>query len=417
MPPRLTAADLPRLLRPGMTVYVGGTAGESSVVAEALAAEPAAAAGVRFVGVWLPGMNRFDYAGLHPGARSTAFFITRQMHRSFAAGRCDLLPIAYSAIFNYLRHTATIDLAVLQVSPADAEGRFSLGIANDFAPAILGRARRIVVHANPEMPATRGAAMLGAADLAGIIEQRAPLIDERADCDAAWTAIGGHIAGLVRDGDTLEVGIGNVQSVFGTMTGARRLRIHSGAVSTPILRLVEDGTLDDGDETVVAGIAYGNPELRAFVASDRRVRFAPVGETHDPARLRAIRRFIAINSVVEVDLLGQANAEMIDGRQVGGSGGLVDFMRGARLSAGGLAIIALPAMAADGRRSRIVDALPSGTAVSVGRADADVVVTEYGVADLRHRSVDARADALIAIAAPQVRDALAEAWRRRRVGM
>ncbi|MCU0838794.1 MAG: 4-hydroxybutyrate coenzyme A transferase [Rhodospirillales bacterium] len=414
MPSIIAPDDLPRLLRPGMRVYVGGTAGESEVFAEALAATPQAAAGVRFLGVWLPGLNRIDYAGLHPQAQATAFFITRQMHRSFVSGRIDFLPIAYSAAFACLRDDAEIDLALLQVSPPGRDGRFSLGIANDFGPAILAKARHIVAHINPRMPATRGAATLAPSDVTAIIEQPAGLITDRGTQDGCWAAIGAHVAGLIRDGDTLEVGIGNVQSVFSALAGAKRLRIHSGAISTPLLQLAASRALDTREGAVVTGIAYGSSEFLEFVGSDPRVRFASVGETHDPARLRAIPRLIAINSVIEVDLLGQANAEMVDGRQVGGVGGLVDFMRGARSSEGGLAIVALPATTADGERSRIVDSLARGTAVSVGRADMDVVVTEFGTADLRRRAADARAEALIAIAAPQHRDSLAAAWRDRR---
>jgi acyl-CoA hydrolase len=417
MPSRLVPADLPHLLHPGARVYVAGTAGESALVAGALAAAPDAALGVQFIGVWLPGINGIDYAGLHPAARATAFFIGRPLRQSFAAGRIELLPIPYSAIYAYLRDVAAIDLALLQVSPPGPDNRFSLGVANDFSPAILRKARRLIAHVNPNMPYTRGAATIGRDDVAAIVEEEAPLIGGAADFDPAWTAIGDHIAGLLDDGDTIEAGIGGVQSVFASLCGFKRLRIHSGAISTPLLRLVDAGALAEDSDAITTGIAYGSADLYDFVRWDPRVRFAAVGETHDPATLRAIARFVAINSVIEVDLLGQANAEMVDGRQVSGTGGLVDFMRGARLSRDGVAIVALPATARRGTRSRIVGQLPQGTAVSVSRADAQIVVTEYGVADLRWRSLDARAEALIAIAAPRFRDDLAAAWDRRRAAM
>jgi acyl-CoA hydrolase len=155
----------------------------------------------------------------------------------------------------------------------------------------------------------------------------------------------------------------------------------------------------------------------AFCSGSDAVRFAAVGETHAIATLARIPRFLAINSVVEVDLLGQANAEMVGARQVSGTGGIVDFMRGARLSPGGLGIVALPATSGEGGVSRIVAALAAGTAVSITRADIDIVVTEYGVADLRLKAIDARANALIGVAAPAYRDQLANAWdaRRRRM--
>jgi acyl-CoA hydrolase len=184
-----------------------------------------------------------------------------------------------------------------------------------------------------------------------------------------------------------------------------------------VLRLVEAGALADRDGAITAGVAWGSEALCRFVADNPRVRFAPVGETHAIGTLGAIERFVAINSVIEVDLLGQANAEMVRGRQVSSAGGITDFMRGARLSPGGLAIIALPSTTKGGTVSRIVAHLGEGSAVSVARADMQVVVTEHGIADLRDKPVDARAEALIAVAAPAFRDGLAAAWRERRANM
>jgi acyl-CoA hydrolase len=142
-----------------------------------------------------------------------------------------------------------------------------------------------------------------------------------------------------------------------------------------------------------------------------------VGWTHDIGTLRGIERFVAINSVIEVDLLGQANAEMIGGRQVSSAGGITDFMRGARLSPGGFAIVALPSTARGGTVSRIVPKLDDGAAVSVARGDMELVVTEHGIADLRNKTVDERAQALIAVAAPRHRDELSANWRERRSRM
>lgn len=407
----LDPSSLSRLLRPGLRVYAAGAGGESPVLTAALAATPEAAAGVRFIGVWLPGINRCDYAGLHPQARATAFFVGAEMRRSFAAGRVDLWPIPYSAIYAHLRDRAPIDLALLHVSPPDASGLVSLGTANDFTPAILGKARVKVAHINPLMPRTRGAAKLRLAEIEHVIEAPAPLLAGDAVGDEVIDAIGRRIATLLRDGDVIEVGIGRIQGVFAAFAGLRRLRIHSGAISTPLLTLAGAGAIAPDLNAITTGIAYGNADLYAFVRDDPRIRFATVGETHDPANLRQLERFIAINSVIEVDLFGQANAEIVDGRQVSGAGGIVDFMRGARLSPGGRAIVALPATARSGRVSRIVPALAAGTAVSVARGDAQIVVTEFGIADLRELSIDGRAEALIAIAAPAFRADLETAWK------
>ncbi len=416
--PRLIApADVPGLLRSGMTVYAPGLAGQSAVFVAALRAAPEAAAGVRFTGVWLPGTNRVDYAGLHPNACASVFFVTRDMRESFAAGRVDFRPLSYFETYRFLRDQTPIDLALLQTSPPDADGRLSLGVANDFTPAILGKAKVTVAHINPRMPRTRGAARVPLDGIDFIVEADAPLLSDDDAPDAAFDAIGRHVAGLIGDGDTLEVGVGRVQRVFPALAGVRDLRLHTGAITTPLLRLIEAGGVSTAEDAITCGVALGTAELYDFVADNPHVRFAPVGETHDIATLRAIPRFVAVNSVIEVDLLGQANAEMIGGRQVGAAGGLVDFMRGARASPGGLAIVALPATAKGGSVSKIVPALPPGSAVGVARGDMDLVVTEYGVADLRTKTVDQRAAALIAVAAPAFRDDLARTWAERRAWM
>lgn len=414
MTARLAISDIPSLLKPGMTVYAPGVGGESAAIVDALTAAPEACRGVHFVGVWLPGINRVDYAGLHADARATAFFVGRELHASFAAGRIDLLPLSYFEIYRYLRDTKPIDLALLHVAPPDENGILSLGIAHDFTPAILTKARLKVAHINPLMPRTRGSIGLPIDDVDFAVEGASPLLPDDPIVDPVWEAIAGNVATLVHDGDTLEVGIGRVQGVFRALSGARGLKIHSGAITSPLLALVEDEAIANESGSITAGMALGDARFYAFIAESGCVRFAPVGETHAITTLAQIPRFLAINSTVEVDLLGQANAEMVGGRQVSGAGGIVDFMRGARLSPGGLGIVALPATSGPGGVSRIVAELGAGTAVSITRADIDVVVTEYGVADLRLKSVDGRAQALIAVAAPQYRDWLAETWHARR---
>ena len=414
---RIAPADIPGLLRPGMTVFAPGVGGESAAIVEALSRTPEACRDVHFAGVWLPGINRIDYAGLHADARSTAFFVGRELHASFAAGRVALTPLSYFEIYRYLRDALPIDLAFVQVAPPDKDGRLSLGIAHDFTPAIMNKAKCTLVHINPQMPATRGTASLALEDADYIVEAESPLLADDPIVDPVWDAIARNVATLVRDGDTLELGIGRVQNVFSALTGARRLKIHSGAITAPLLALVENGAVEGGPGAITAGMALGDARFYAFCSASDAVRFAAVGETHAIATLSRIPRFLAINSVVEVDLLGQANAEMVGARQVSGTGGIVDFMRGARLSPGGLGIVALPATSGEGGVSRIVAALAAGTAVSITRADIDIVVTEYGVADLRLKAIDARANALIGVAAPAHRDQLANAWdaRRRRM--
>lgn len=410
MPKTIVAGDLPTLLAPGKTVYAPGMGGQSGLLVDGLRTRPHAATGVTFTGVWLPGINRVDYAGLDPAASAEAFFFHRDLAASFAAGRVRLRPLSYFQTYHHLRDVSRIDLALLQVSPPDAAGRVSLGIANDFTPAILGKAAVRVAHINPRMPRTRGSATVALADLDYVLDADAPLLCDHTGEDETWAAIGRHLATVVPDGAVLEVGIGQTPQVLPALVGHRRLRMHTGAIMTPVLALVCSGALAEENGAIVTGTALGIDELYDYVRDNPQVAFAPVGYTHDVSVLRRINRFTAINSVIEIDLWGEANAEMVDGRQFSSAGGIVDFMRGARLSPGGRAIVVLPATAKGGSVSRIVPRFAPGTTVSVARADMDVVITEYGVADLRNRTIDERAEALIAIAAPAFRPSLAEAW-------
>lgn len=399
-----------------MTVYVAGLGGESPVFADALSSAAEHCAGIRFIGVWLPGFNHTDYAGLNASARATAFFVGPELRRSFAAGTIDYLPLSYFNIYRCLCE-CTISLAFLHVSPPDAGNRVSLGIANDFTPAILPKAAVKVAHINEEMPRTTGADTLHLDELDYVIESPCPLPGTHDVVDPTFQAIGSHLATLVQDGDTLEIGIGRVQSVLAGLHGKRDLSFHTGAITDPLLGLEKAGAVALRENAITTGVAWGSRALYDFIAEQPRVRFAPVGWTHDVRNMATINRFVAINSVVEVDLLGQANAEMIGGRQISSAGGLTDFMRGARLSVGGFSAIALAASAKNGTVSRIVPDLHPGTAVSVARGDVDYIVTEHGIADLRYASIDARAEALIAIAAPQFQQDLLAHWRQRRERM
>ena len=216
--------------------------------------------------------------------------------------------------------------------------------------------------------------------------------------------------GLLRPGDTLQLGLGRVQAaVLAALpaSGLRNLGFHGGMISTPISSALDQGLFSRG---LTTGVALGDAGFYADLPRHARIRFQPVGVTHAQATLAAIPRLIAVNTVIEIDLSGQANAEARGGRQVSGQGGLVDFLRGARASAGGRSVLALPATAQGGRISRIVAALDAGTPVSVARADVDMVVTEHGVADLADQPLARRAERLIAIAAPAFRDALSAGW-------
>jgi acyl-CoA hydrolase len=417
MPVTLDAESFAAAFRPGMRVYAPGCGGHSLLFERWLRERPDAADGVEFCGVHIPGVNRFDFGALHPTARMRNIFLSPDWRHTWVDGRFALQPLAYSDFVRELANTR-FDLALVQVSPADERGRHSLGIAADFTPAALLGAARVFAHVNPRMPRTNGPWIEAARIDAAVVADEPLLAFPDAAPDAVLDRLADNVAGLVEDGDTLQFGLGRIQAAVLRALGRRRgLRVHSGMVSDSLLALDAAGALaprDPGAPPVTCGVALGTPALYAAVADPAFARFAPVSHTHDHGVLRAIPNFKSINAAIAVDLLGQACAETLDGAQVSGIGGLLDFARGARASAGGRSILALLSTAKRGTQSRIVPRLGADDIVGVTRLDVDTVVTEHGVAQLRALDVDARAQALIGVAEPAHREGLRTAWAQAR---
>lgn len=413
MPKLLTATRFHQLITAASRVYAPGCAGHSLLFEEWLRVAPPSCAGAEYCGVWIPGVNEFDWSQAAGSSRATTFFMSPTLHAGYRAGRVDYLPLHYHAIPAYLAAPGRFDLALVQVAPPDADGNCSLGIAADFTPAALASGARIVAHVNPRMPSTRGPAIAWR-DIDHAVEADAPLLTVAGETpDPAMQALARNVAARVKDGATLQFGLGRLQAaVLHELRGHRGLRIHSGMVSTALSGLIDSGALaspDPDHPPVVTGVALGSEALYRRLADPGLARFAPVTHTHVNATLAALPGLVSINSALSVDLLGQVNGETLGTRQISGVGGMLDFIRGARLSAGGSSILALPSTARNGTLSRIMPALEG--IVSVGRTDVDCIITEHGCADLRYLGTAARARALIDIAAPQFRDELAAQWQ------
>lgn len=395
-------------------IFIGGASGEPLGLARLFMAEPELSAGLTFLGAWIAGINITDWAGFHHEAEAETIFLPAAQRPSFDAGRTRFLPLSYSQAWQWMA-TTPLDGAIILVSPPDADGNVSLGVSPDYSPLMLQRAGvPLLGIINPQMPAPPNSPKVPLSTFTQLAEDDHHLLElPGGPLPSAFEAIAAHIAELVDEGDALQFGVGNVQNaILSALKGRRGLRIYSGMISDPILGMM------DADPTirVDTGVATGTKALYDRMAHAPNVHFHPVSKTHFATALAAVPRLRAINSVIEVDLFGQANAEFINGRQVAGQGGLNDFLRGATHSEGGIGITAFLATARGGDVSRIVPRLPPD-AVTVMRTDMDTVITEYGAARLRGKSIDARADALIAIAAPQHRAMLAEEWEamRRRI--
>lgn len=392
-------------------VYVAGCAGEPLEAARAFARDPARAAGLTFLGIWVPGVNTTDYAGLHEAAASELIFLAPEFRASFEERRAVLRPLSYMQAWDWLER-GPIDAAIVQTTAPDARGEVSLGVSADFSPAVLARQDVFTIaEINPQAPRPPSAPSYPL-DLFDLSYRAAipPLRYEPPPPAPVFAAIARNVARLIGDGDTLQTGLGNVQpALFPALRDRRRLRVHSGMAMEPVAKAIDAGIISDEDGAATIGVALGPAGFHARAAGDRRFRFQPVAQTHALPTLAAIDNFVAVNSVVEVDLFGQANAEFINGRQISGGGGLGDFLLGAAASKGGRPILALASTARDGTISRITPRLTAPCA-TLARTDVAIVVTEHGVADLRGATVDERARALIAIAHPDHRRALAAAW-------
>lgn len=327
---------------------------------------------------------------------------------SAAAGRLDILPCHYSRLPSLLK--GRVDVLLLQVATPDADGYCSLSCAAEYLADLIPTCRTIVVEINDQAPRTQDGGLLHVDRIACAVRTSRPLVESRRPAvTAAERALAGRVAALVEDEATLQFGLGAVpEAVLDALRGHRDLGVHSGLVGDGLVNLAECGALTNARKgrdagVTVTGLLTGGRRLADFAHENRAVALRATSYTHDPAVLESLHRFTAINSAIEVDLTGQINAEVAGGRYVGAVGGAVDFLRGAARAPGGLPIVALPStVVSRGQLSgRIVAAL--GGPVSTARADAAVIVTEHGVADLRGLTIGERVRAMIEIADPQFR--------------
>jgi acyl-CoA hydrolase len=390
------------LLRGARRVLLAGSASEPVGLCDTVEGDPDLWQGLILTGAFIPGVNNRDFTTLGRGTRVETIFATPGLE----GPNVDHLPLHYSTFWHRLTRPGLIDAVVMTVPPPRADGTVGYGLTCDFAPAAIATGARLIGLVNPAMPDLPGAPRLPLTRFAALAEDTSPLPQMPIPGpDATFRAIAAQVLSLLRPDDTLQLGLGRLQTAILAalaQTPIPDLACHAGMISDGVTA----ATFPRG---ITTGVALGS---HAFYRTlpDLPLTQAPVGQTHAAATLAALPAFVSVNSVIEVDLTGQANGEWLSGRQISGQGGMVDFVRGARASHGGRSILALPSTARDGS-SRIVPRLARGTPVTVTRADVDIVVTEHGAAHLREASLSERARRLAAIAAPDQRDSLMKAAR------
>ncbi len=407
--------DLSTVVRPGDGILWGQACAEPQALVEALVAQRAAFSGARlFLGV--------NYAGIvkpeHADHLRLSAYCGAGANRALAdAGVLDIHPHPYSQLGALIRAgRIPADVVMVQVSPPDEQGRYSLGLSAEYLVPALECCRAVIAEVNAQVPWVHTERLLRREDFAMVVDSdRPPAPLPYGAPGAAEMRLAQHAAAFIPDGAVLEFGLGSLpDAILAAVAGHRDLGVHSGALGDSVADLMRSGVITNARKEIdpgvtVGGVMFATHKLFDFAHRNAAVRLASNEYTHDPRVLGRLSRFVAVNSAVEVDLTGQVNAEVANGSYLGAVGGALDFIHAANRSPGGVSLMCLPS-AIGTRATRIVSTL-SGP-VATPRSEACVVVTEQGAADLRGCTLRERARRMIVIAHPAFRETLEKDARR-----
>jgi acyl-CoA hydrolase len=404
-------------------LYVSGNAATPFVLLEALAQRVEELFNIEVIHVLLLGKGRADPLSLpemEGHFRHNSLFVGPADREAVQTGRADYIPIFLSEIPDLLRTDLPIDVALIHTSRPDEHGFLSLGVECVSTKAALESAKVIIAQVNEKMPRTLGDSFVHVSKLTHIVEVSQELPELLPEPPGrVEEAIGRHIAALVEDGATLQMGIGGIpDAVLQQLRDRQDLGVHSEMISDGVMELMEAGVITGARKTLhrgkaVATFLLGSRRLYEYAHNNPAFEIHPTDYTNDPYIVAQNEKMVAINSALEVDLTGQVCADSIGYQIYSGFGGQLDFVRGAARSKAGKPIIALPSTAKGESVSRIVPALREGAGVVTTRGDVHYVATEYGVAYLHGKNLRERARALIEIAHPKFREALERAFAQR----
>jgi 4-hydroxybutyrate CoA-transferase len=411
-----TPEEVVALVESGQHVFIHGACATPTPLIDALSRR-AALRDVQLYHLHLQGPVAFADAAHVGRFFSHSLFTGPALRGPIAEGRADFIPVFLSDIPELFRsRTIPLDVAMVQVSPPDAHGHCTLGTSVDAALAAVESAKIVVAEINQQMPRTSGASTVPLARFAAFCHTDRPLVEHAPSARTEIEdRIGALVAELVEDGATLQMGIGAIpDAVLARLGDKNDLGVHTEMFSDGLVPLVESGVVTNLRKNVHRGrtttsFVNGTRRLFDFVHENHRVEFHPCDRTNDTSLIRKNPGVTAINSALELDLTGQVCADSIGHRIYSGIGGQMDFIRGAALSVGGKAIIALPSTAARGTISRIVPQLSAGAGVVTTRGHVRWVVTEHGAVNLHGLGLRRRAEALISIAHPDMRGDLRRA--------
>jgi 4-hydroxybutyrate CoA-transferase len=425
-----TAEQAVQAIKSGHRVVVGHAYGQPQKLTKAMVANKDAYRDVEIV--HMVSLSPAPYCGedMREHFIHNSFFVGVNSRQAVNEGRAKYTPCFFHELPRWFSDgTLPVDVTLCQLSPPDEEGYCSYGISVDYTKPAAEASKIVIAQINKAMPRTLGDCRIHVSQIDHIVEYDEPLLElgqektgstatEKEQYVAKITAemdIGRYCAELIEDGACLQLGIGAIpDAVLPFLEEKHDLGIHTEMFADGVVDLVEKGIINGSRKNIdrgklVANFLMGTRKLYDFVHENPMVEMHPVNYTNDPYIIGQNDNVVSINSCLQVDLLGQVASDTIGPVQFSGVGGQVDFVRGAARSRGGKSILAFPSTAGGGKYSRIVPHLDPGAVVTTSRYDVHYIVTEYGIADLRGKSVRERARQLIAIAHPDFRPQLQEA--------
>jgi acyl-CoA hydrolase len=398
----------------GTQIIVPLANGEPTAVLDAIEAEAERLDGVRIHQMHALHDRRYLAGEFGERLMHISYFLSHVTRSHFADGTIGLVPSHFSEVYALMRVRTTDPLVVAAATPPDRHGYFSLGVSADYTASFIGRAR-FFLEATDAMPRTFGRNQLHVSQVVGWCRSDRPLVEVPPRLPGELDRrIAGYVAERIPNGATIQTGIGAIpNAIMAALADHRDLGVHTELLSDGVVDLIESGVVNgvrkELNRTKTVGtFALGTQRLHAFLHENTAIELWPVRYVNDPRVISRERGFVSINATLSVDFLGQCASETIDGRYFSSAGGQTDFARGAMYSEGGQGFVVLHSTTASGR-SKIVPQLAPGDAVTTPKNTVDKVVTEYGVAELRGRSIRERTRALIAIAHPDHRDELTAA--------
>ncbi|MGD9110504.1 MAG: acetyl-CoA hydrolase/transferase C-terminal domain-containing protein, partial [Phycisphaerales bacterium] len=392
------AATATKLIKPGNSIFIGTGCGQPQHLVNALVEHSSHIYDAHIVHLLTMGDAPYADERFRERFKMNSFFIADNVRGALSKGICDYTPIFLSEIPNeFETGRIPIDVALISVTPPDANGLCSLGVSVDIVKSAVANARYVIAQANSKMPRTFGDSFIHVNNIDVLVPYDEDIIEIPVpESDEVLSRIGQNIARLVEDGSTIECGIGRIpQALAEFLKDKKELGIHTEMFSDWIIDLIDCGAITCSKKKlnhgkIVASFCMGSRRLYDYIDNNPFFEFYPTEYVNDPQIISRHDKMVGINVGLEIDLTGQVCADSLGYKFYSGIGGQVDFIRGAARSRGGKAIIAMPSTAKDDTVSRIVPHLTEGAGVVTTRGDVHYVVTEYGVAYLHGKSIRQR---------------------------